>query len=243
MAVQRVKNSKGEWVIVNGTGGVILDTGMSSTSPNGVQNKVIKKYIDDEIGDARSYSKEAADNAEKAAKQYVDDKVASGGGGSITEEKEVYIGSEEPPVGAKVWIDPQGTPSVGNGGSTGGGSARQLIFHFPILDGDELSESQKQNNAECFKIVTDALEGNMALPTILIANAELVLLEREGVTGAYGGLVVSGITYFAPNSPAAEMFEEPNGVLWLDTYHPKEVQYKVYSDGSSVANVIEYGND
>ena len=82
MAVQRVKNSKGEWVIVNGTGGVILDTGMSSTSPNAVQNKVIKKYIDDEIGDAKSYSEEVADNAEKAAKQYVDDKVASGGSGS-----------------------------------------------------------------------------------------------------------------------------------------------------------------
>lgn len=168
-------------------------------------------------------------------------KVSIGGGGST---EEVYVGSDAPTDdNVKVWIDPTGIPSGGNGGSTGGGSARQLIFHFPILDGDELSESQKQNNAECFKIVTDALEGNMALPTILIANAEVVLLEREGVTGAYGGLVVSGITYLAPNSPAAEMLEEPNGVLWLDTYHPKEVQYKVYSDGSSVANVIEYGND
>ena len=31
------------------------------------------------------------------------------GGGSGTDE--VYIGSSEPPVGAKVWIDPTGTPS------------------------------------------------------------------------------------------------------------------------------------
>lgn len=37
--------------------------------------------------------------------------MGTGAGGSITEEKEVYIGSEEPPVGTKVWIDPQGTPS------------------------------------------------------------------------------------------------------------------------------------
>ena len=31
------------------------------------------------------------------------------GGGSGTDE--VYIGSDEPPVGTKVWIDPTGTPS------------------------------------------------------------------------------------------------------------------------------------
>lgn len=32
-------------------------------------------------------------------------------GGGITEEKEVYIGSDTPPEGAKVWIDPTGNPS------------------------------------------------------------------------------------------------------------------------------------
>ena len=164
-------------------------------------------------------------------------KVSIGGGGST---EEVYVGSDKPTdENVKVWIDPTGTPSGGNGGgnASGGGSARQLIFYFPLFDGEELSESQKQNNAECFKIVADALEGNMTLPTILIANAELVLLERDGVTGAYGGLVASIITYIAPNSLAAEILEEPNGVLWLDTYHPKRVRYKVYSNGSSVANI------
>lgn len=44
-------------------------------------------------------------------KQYVDDKVAAGGGG-ISEETEVYIGEEEPTDdGVKLWIDPTGTPS------------------------------------------------------------------------------------------------------------------------------------
>ena len=36
------------------------------------------------------------------------------GGGSGTDE--VYIGSDEPPVGTKVWIDPTGTPSQPSAG-------------------------------------------------------------------------------------------------------------------------------
>ena len=37
--------------------------------------------------------------------------MGTGAGSGITEEKEVYIGSDTPPKGTKVWIDPQGTPS------------------------------------------------------------------------------------------------------------------------------------
>lgn len=49
----------------------------------------------------------------------------------ITEEKEVYIGSDEPSE-AKLWIDPTGTPSGGNGGNSGGESASGLnIFYIP----------------------------------------------------------------------------------------------------------------
>lgn len=59
-----------------GTGGGV-DTQMSDTSEKAVQNKVIKKYVDDEVEDAKAYSEEMADNAEKAAKQYTDNKVES----------------------------------------------------------------------------------------------------------------------------------------------------------------------
>lgn len=48
-------------------------------------------------------------------------KVSIGGGGST---EEVYVGSDTPTDGnVKVWIDPTGTPSGGNGGGTSGGSA------------------------------------------------------------------------------------------------------------------------
>lgn len=62
------------------------------------------------------------------------------GGGGITEEKEVYIGEEEPTDdGAKLWIDPTGTPSGGNGGGTGGSN----VFVFPeeALSEDYTEES------------------------------------------------------------------------------------------------------
>ena len=68
-------------------------------------------------------------------KQYVDDKVAAGGSGGITEEKEVYIGSEEPPVGTKVWIDPTGTPSQPSAGNGG-------IYFFPLAMATALANSE-----------------------------------------------------------------------------------------------------
>ena len=57
-----------------GGGSAAVDTQMSDTSEKAVQNKVIKKYVDDEVEDAKAYSEEMADNAEKAAKKYADDK-------------------------------------------------------------------------------------------------------------------------------------------------------------------------
>lgn len=52
-------------------------------------------------------------------KQYVDDKVASGGSGGITEEKEVYIGAEEPTdENVKLWIDTDEEYEGGEGGGS-----------------------------------------------------------------------------------------------------------------------------
>lgn len=69
-----------------GTGGGV-DTQMSDTSEKAVQNKVIKKYVDDEVEDAKAYSEEMADNAETAAKQYADDnKVAKVEGKQLSTE-------------------------------------------------------------------------------------------------------------------------------------------------------------
>ena len=125
-----------------------VDSALSSTSENPVQNKVITQVITDienrlseltnyddtikksvqdlqtaldslinggtteaidSINEILAFLSTIADTDTLAGivadlKQYVDDKVASGGGG-ITEEKEVYIGVDEP-SDAKVWIDP-----------------------------------------------------------------------------------------------------------------------------------------
>ena len=71
-----------------GGGSIAVDKEMSDTSENAVSNKTIKKYVDDEVEDAKAYSEEMADNAEKAAKQYTDEKIKNSGGGGG--EKEVY---------------------------------------------------------------------------------------------------------------------------------------------------------
>ncbi len=80
-----------------------------------------------------------------ATKDYVDgaiEDIPSGGGG-ITEEKEVYIGTQ-PTEEAKLWIDPTGTPSGGNGGSSSGGSSGgSNVFVFPeeVMSDDYTEES------------------------------------------------------------------------------------------------------
>ena len=78
----------GVWVPQNVTGGgsIIVDSEMSDTSTNPVQNKVIKKYIDDHDVYLEGYAEGVANDAEAAAKKYTDEKIAQiggGGGGSI----------------------------------------------------------------------------------------------------------------------------------------------------------------
>ena len=75
-------------------------------------------------------------------------KVSIGGGGST---EEVYVGSDEPTdENVKVWIDPTGTPSGGNGGSSESGGGLN-VYCLPVeimagtadapYDFGELSES------------------------------------------------------------------------------------------------------
>lgn len=59
-------------VPTNGT----LDKQMSDTSLNGVENKVIKKYIDDNINQTKQYSKDYTDN--KAKETYSTDEIVVG---------------------------------------------------------------------------------------------------------------------------------------------------------------------
>ena len=293
-----------------GESSVTVDTEVSDTSTNPIANKSIKKYVDDEVEDAKAYSEEKADNAETAAKkyaddnkvakvegkqlstedftttlrqkldgltnyddadvrsaieelqnnldaivngdatsaidsiqeilaflstitdtqtlagivadlkQYVDDKVASG----ISEEKEVYIGSEEPPVGAKVWIDPTGTPSGGNGGSSSGGSASALIVYPGVkLDGTDLTEAQKSNNAAVYAELKEANESDRTLPFVSVDLSDFYRSATGGRTSVvctcFGCIYIPNVMAvlsiaFDPTAPMNfQLTEDGNVVL------------------------------
>ena len=53
-----------------------VDEEMSDTSTNAVQNKAIKKYIDDYDVYLEGYAEQQAIDAEKAAKKYTDERIA-----------------------------------------------------------------------------------------------------------------------------------------------------------------------
>lgn len=59
-----------------GSGSGIVDSEMSDTSTNPVQNKVVKKYIDDYDVYLEGYAEGVANDAEAAAKRYAEDKIA-----------------------------------------------------------------------------------------------------------------------------------------------------------------------
>ena len=59
-----------------GSGSGIVDEEMSDTSTNPVQNKVVKKYIDDYDVYLEGYAEGVANDAEAAAKRYAEDKIA-----------------------------------------------------------------------------------------------------------------------------------------------------------------------
>ena len=65
----------------SGGGSITIDTEMSDTSENAVQNKVIKAYVDDEAERVVAYAESVANDAEAAAKKYTDEKIQNSGGG------------------------------------------------------------------------------------------------------------------------------------------------------------------
>jgi hypothetical protein len=84
--------------IYAGGGGstIVVDTEMSDTSINPVQNKVVKKYTDDEVVYLEGYAEEMANNAEANAKAYSDEKVRvlhwadESSGETLTEDQKAY---------------------------------------------------------------------------------------------------------------------------------------------------------
>lgn len=129
-------------------------------------------------------------------KQYVDDKVASGGGG-ISEETEVYIGAEQP-TDAKIWIDPTGTPSSPSQPSGGG---YILVYWYKLTD------EQKAHNATAYQQILNEFKAGR-FPQVIVANSEIAGANSMGIVGLYGGHPATYILITDPDSQVAEMFGE-----------------------------------
>lgn len=88
-------------------------------------------------------------------------------GGGITEEKEVYIGEEEPTDdGAKLWVDTDdesGETSGGNGGGTSGGSGVATIYMG--MGAIELTPEQISHNIKVREVFMDCYN-NGGVPPI-----------------------------------------------------------------------------
>lgn len=106
-------------------------------------------------------------------------------GGGITEEKEVYIGEEEPTDdGAKLWIDPTGTPSVGNGdGTSGGGST--IVIYCPL--DYSFGEGQKESNATNVALLIEDYNKGIYHSNIIIA------MTMQGVVQGWCNPILCGL--------------------------------------------------
>ena len=98
-------------------------------------------------------------------------------GGGITEEKEVYIGSEEPPVGAKVWIDPQGTPSQPSQPSAG-------VEVIDNLESDSTTAALSANQGRVLKEMIGQGGKSTKIITVYTMPAEAIemLSTQMGIT-------------------------------------------------------------
>lgn len=92
-------------------------------------------------------------------------KVSIGGGGST---EEVYVGSDEPTdENVKVWIDPTGTPSGGNGGSSesgGNGGAEYIVLDL----------TNPQSIIDAYIKVKAASEGTADAPSLYLLGENML---------------------------------------------------------------------
>ena len=158
MATLKYKTPEGEWkkVSIGGGGSITLDSEMSDTSTNAVSNKVIKEYVDDEVEDAKMYSEEMANNAEKAAKKYTDEKIKNSGGGEGVAELMVEITYDE-------------LVSLRNSNQLTPGMKYRITDYETMT-----SQVDTQSAGHPFDVIVTALDGN-----ILDEKASAIWSERD----------------------------------------------------------------
>ena len=162
------RNETSVYLGEGGGGSIEVDSSLSTTSTNPVQNKVVTAALNDKISKANDvdHVMAAADgmvdsndahyylpNVNPEDKQHTFAMLSDipeggeGGEGSPSAE-EIYIGEEEPTdPNVKVWINPK---EQGEGGGSAGGSGALRVWINEMTGGENNSE-QVAENAETFK--------------------------------------------------------------------------------------------
>lgn len=121
-------------------------------------------------------------------------KVSIGGGGST---EEVYVGSDAPTdENVKVWIDPTGTPSGGNGG----GLETRILYVPEFTAGSELTDDEKAYNVEtCQKLLAGTARAVIALGGAAYLSSENIvdfnIIGLEGIYIKFGWSLYLSLDY------------------------------------------------
>lgn len=216
-------------------GSITVDAEMSDTSVNSVQNKVIKKYVDDEVEDAKAYSEEMADNAEKAAKQYTDEKIAANGGGTSSSASfPIYI-SEPVTEDSSTWFYTANSGSYCIATYVKGRKAKEVRTPTPNST-NGLAVPMSMIELDFSKIHTGLTFPNVvwkdeAAPTFEDGAKYLVkVFNGMAEWGKYGSIRVFDFKIAGNACQALE------GMTWGQYIDSKYNVYGFYWDGSTIRN-------
>ena len=157
------------------------------------------------------------------------------GGGGITEEKEVYIGEEEPTDdGAKLWIDPTGTPSQPSQPSAG-------VEVIDNLESESTTAALSANQGRVLKemIVQSGGGGSITLDSEMSdtsTNAVSNKVIKEYVDNAVaqgGGGAMSNYPLVYVEDSVAELEMQPNTMYFIMT--PRTLKLTL---GEPVPNIV-----
>ena len=185
--------------IVGGGGAITLDTDMSDTSSNGVQNKVIKRYVDNaisKVGEDINLIDEWRKNL--TAKFYIGDD------GKVYCKTDLIISGE--------------VASIADGGSLPGGGGASLadvesyLYEIGNIDRSNI-ESQKVLSAT--KLVTKSNANVVVIDDNMVANVYGTLLGHSNAR-INGSLYVAG-TYFMLDTGASGLYFLRDRLGWHES--------------------------
>lgn len=177
-------------IVIESSAKVEVDTKLSDTSENAIANSTVSRALaekQERLMDGVNIKTINGQNVLGRGNITIE-----GGGGGISEEKEVYIGTQ-PTEDAKLWIDPTGTPSGGNGGGTSGGVSSEpvITLYLPTFGEDyvdPLEEKYRELNAASFNTIIQYGREKGIIPRIFLLEQEFAYAKENGYE-VYGGYI------------------------------------------------------